>query len=83
MARKLRLEFPGACYHVLNRGNYRAQVFSEEKTRAAFEECLFEACQKSNWLLHAFVIMSNHYHLAIETPDGNLVAGKQCPHPPC
>jgi REP element-mobilizing transposase RayT len=77
MARKLRLEFPGACYHVLNRGNYRAQVFGDEKTRAAFEECLFEACQKSNWLLHAFVIMSNHYHLAIETPDGNLVAGMQ------
>ena len=77
MARKLRLEFPGACYHVLNRGNYRAQVFNDEKTRAAFEACLFEACQKSNWLLHAFVIMSNHYHLAIETPDANLVAGMQ------
>lgn len=57
MARKLRLEFPGACYHVLNRGNDRAQVFSDEKTRAAFEECLFEACQKSNWLLHAFAVI--------------------------
>ena len=68
---------------MLNRGNYRTEVFSDEITRAGFEECLFEACQKSNWLLHAFVIMSNHYHLAIETPDGNLVAGKQCPHPPC
>jgi hypothetical protein len=75
MARKLRLEFPGACYHVLNRGNYRAQVFATERTRAAFEACVFEACEKSGWLLHAFVVMNNHYHLALETPEGNLVAG--------
>ncbi len=77
MARKLRLEFPGACYHVLNRGNYRAQVFATERTRAAFEACLFEACEKSGWLLHAFVVMNNHYHLALETPEGNLVSGMQ------
>jgi len=77
MARKLRLEFPGACYHVLNRGNYRADLFKTEKTKAAFEACLFEACAKSGWVLHAFVIMRNHYHLALETPQGNLVAGMQ------
>ena len=57
MARKLRLEFPGACYHVINRGNYRADLFKTEKTKAAFEACLFEACWKSDWVLHAFVIM--------------------------
>ncbi|MBM3853127.1 MAG: hypothetical protein FJ399_08215 [Verrucomicrobia bacterium] len=77
IARKLRLESPGACYHVINRGNYRAQVFAMEKTRAAFEACVFEACEKSGWLLHAFVVMNNHYHLALETPEGNLVAGMQ------
>lgn len=77
MARKLRLEYPGACYHVINRGNYRGDVFREEKTRAAFETCLFEACEKSKWVLHAFVIMRNHYHLAVETPQGNLVSGMQ------
>ena len=77
MARKLRLEFPGACYHVINRGNYRAQVFATEQTRAAFEACVWEACEKSGWLLHAFVVMNNHYHLALETPEGNLVAGMQ------
>jgi REP element-mobilizing transposase RayT len=77
MARKLRLEFPGACYHVINRGNYRADLFKTEGAKAAFEACLFEACEKSNWLLHAFVLMSNHYHLAVETPDGNLVSGMQ------
>jgi putative transposase len=77
MARKLRLEFPGACYHVINRGNYRADVFKTEGAKLAFERCLFAACQRSGWLLHAFVIMRNHYHLAIETPQGNLVTGMQ------
>ncbi len=76
-ARKLRLEFPGACYHVINRGNYRAAVFATEQTRAAFEACVWEACEKSGWRLHAFVVMNNHYHLALETPEGNLVAGMQ------
>jgi putative transposase len=77
MPRKLRLEFPGAIYHVINRGNYRRFVFATEETKAAFESCLFEACTKSGWLLHAYVIMGNHYHLALETPSGNLVAGMQ------
>lgn len=77
MPRKLRLEFPGAIYHVINRGNYRAYVFETDGAREAFEGCLFEACEKSQWVLHAFVIMGNHYHLAVETPAGNLVAGMQ------
>lgn len=75
MARKLRLEFPGAIYHVFNRGNYREFVFRSAGARQAFEDCLFEACERSQWLLHAYVIMGNHYHLAVETPRGNLVAG--------
>lgn len=77
MARKLRLEYPGACYHVINRGNYRADLFKTEGAKAAFEACLFEACAKSGWVLHAYVLMSNHYHLALETPGGNLVTGMQ------
>lgn len=75
--RKLRLEFPGACYHVINRGNYRRDIFETEGAKAAFEECLFAACEKSAWLLHAYVVMRNHYHLAVETPQGNLVTGMQ------
>lgn len=75
MARKLRLEYPGAMYHVINRGNYRADIFKEEGARVAFMECLFEACTKAGWVLHAYVLMSNHYHLALETPEGNLVEG--------
>jgi putative transposase len=75
MARKLRLEYPGAIYHVLNRGNYRSEIFATEGARDAFEGCLFEACEKSGWVLHAYCQMSNHYHLAVETPEGNLCAG--------
>jgi REP element-mobilizing transposase RayT len=62
---------------VINRGNYRSDIFRSEGAKLAFEACLFTACAKSNWVLHAFVLMSNHYHLAVETPDGNLVAGMQ------
>jgi REP element-mobilizing transposase RayT len=69
------LEYPGAIYHVINRGNYRSWIFDPPGARQAFEQCLFQACERSRWLLHAFVIMGNHYHLALETPLGNLVAG--------
>jgi REP element-mobilizing transposase RayT len=75
MARKLRLEFPGAVYHVINRGNYRSDIFAHEKTKEAFEQCLFEACHKSAWLLHGFIVMRNHFHLGLSTPEGNLIAG--------
>lgn len=77
MARKLRLEFSGAVYHVINRGNYRRDVFAGERTKSAFETCLFEACERSGWLLHAYGVMRNHYHLALETPNGNLGIGMQ------
>ncbi len=53
----------------------RGGIFKSEGARTAFEKCLFEACEKSEWVLHAFVVMGNHYHLAIETPKANLVAG--------
>lgn len=74
MARKPRLEFPGALYHVISRGNYRKPIF-EKGGGAAFEKTLFEACGKCQWTLHAYAIMSNHYHLALETPEANLVEG--------
>lgn len=77
MAFKLRLEFPGAIYHALNRGNYRRWAFIDSRTKTAFQACLFETCARCQWLLHAFVVMSNHYHLTLETPLGNIVAGMQ------
>lgn len=75
MARKLRIEYAGALYHVINRGNYRADIFATDGAKEAFEKCLEEVCAKTGWTLHAYVLMRNHYHLAVETPHGNLVAG--------
>lgn len=75
MARPLRLESEDGVYHVLNRGNYRADLFRSEKARAAFLKCLGEACAKTGWRIHAWCIMSNHYHLAVSTPQANLVDG--------
>jgi len=79
MARKLRLEYEGAMYHVINRGinrgTHRGDVFATGRAKDAFEACLLEACVKAQWRLHAYVIMRNHYHLALETPQGNLVDG--------
>lgn len=75
MARKLRLEYEGAVYHVICRGNYRADVFGHDPTKAAFLKCLGEACEKAGWLVHGWCVMSNHYHLCLETPQPNLVEG--------
>ncbi len=77
MSRKLRLEYAGAIYHVISRGNYRADVFRSDKTKAAFLRCLDEVCQKADWIVHAWAMMSNHYHLCLETPQPNLVEGMQ------
>jgi len=75
MARPLRLESEGGVYHVLNRGNYRADIFRGEKAKQAFLDCLAEACGKTGWRVHAWCVMSNHYHLAVSTPQTNLVEG--------
>lgn len=75
MARSPRIQFSGANYHILNRGNYRADLFESEGAARAFESCVFEACEKSGWVLHAHTIMRNHYHLVAGTPRGNLVSG--------
>jgi putative transposase len=77
MPRKLRLESEGGIYHVINRGNYRGDIFRSDKAKTAFLKCLGEACEKSGWLVHAWCVMSNHYHLALETPRANLAEGMQ------
>lgn len=77
MARKLRIEYPGAHYHVINRGNYRSWIFETEGARVSFLECLREVCKSQEWRLHAWCLMNNHYHLLIETPQPNLVSGMQ------
>lgn len=75
MARPLRIEFPGAIYHVTSRGNERKDVFRDDKDRATFLCILTRCCNLFNWLCHAYCLMGNHYHLIIETVDGTLSKG--------
>ena len=75
MPRPLRFEYAGAFYHVLNRGNYRSWIFEDQGAKFGFENCLFEACERAGWIMHAYCIMGNHYHLALETPSPNLSDG--------
>ena len=62
-------------YHILNRGNYRSDIFRSDKTKQAFLDCLAEACRRTGWIVHAWCIMRNHYHLALSTPRANLADG--------
>jgi REP element-mobilizing transposase RayT len=75
MARKLRIEFEGAIYHVLNRGNYRRDLFMNAGEAQAFVGALREAVKIYGWRLHAYAVMRNHYHLAVQTPQPNLKEG--------
>lgn len=75
MARKLRVEYAGAIYHVMSRGDRREPIFKDDFDRQRFIDTLGEACLKTNWRVHAYCLMPNHFHLVMETPQPNLVAG--------
>ena len=75
MARALRMEYPGAIYHVMSRGDRREAIFGDDADRKRFVETLGEACAKTDWQVHAYCLMGNHFHLVVETPSANLVAG--------
>ena len=75
MARGIRIEYPGAFYHVMARGNRRERIFRDDGDRSYFCQTLGEACERTGWRVHAWVLMSNHYHFMLETPEANLVAG--------
>jgi REP element-mobilizing transposase RayT len=75
MARKLRVEYEGAIYHVMNRGDRREPIFQDDQDRERFLVTLGEACAKTGWQVHALCLMPNHFHLVVETPQPNLVAG--------
>ena len=75
MARKLRVEYPGAIYHVLNRGDRREAIVLDDEDRRCFLDTVGEACGKTRWQVHALCLMPNHFHLVVETPHANLVAG--------
>lgn len=75
MARPLRIEYPGAVYHVTARGNARQAIFLDDEDRKSFLSILGSVVERFNWLCHAYCLMTNHYHLLIETPDSNLSQG--------
>ena len=75
MARPLRIQYDDAVYHVTSRGNERRPVFLDRNDRETFLAVLQTANERYNWLCHAYCLMTNHYHLVIETADGNLSAG--------
>jgi REP element-mobilizing transposase RayT len=75
MARPLRLEFAHALYHVTSRGDRREDIYADDQDRQAWLDVLAHVCERFNWTVHAYCLMSNHYHLVVETPDANLSAG--------
>jgi REP element-mobilizing transposase RayT len=75
MARKLRVQYPGAIYHVMNRGDHLEPIFRDEKDPELFLATLSESSTKADWQVHALCLMSNHFHIVLETPRGNLVEG--------
>jgi putative transposase len=75
MARQVRIQFENAIYHVVARGDRHERIVQGEKDCVMFIDTFGEACAKTGWLVHAWVLMSNHYHLVLRTPQANLVAG--------
>ncbi|MFW7523636.1 transposase [Vibrio ostreicida] len=75
MSRPLRIEYAGALYHVTSRGNARQPIYLDEPDFDLFLEILAKVCERFNWVIHSYCLMTNHYHLLLETPDGNLSKG--------
>jgi len=77
MPRQPRIEYAGAIYHVMSRGNRGCVIFRDDADREMFLETLSQACFKTGWLIHAYVLMNTHFHILLETPEANLVLGMQ------
>ena len=75
MPRQVSIEFAGAMYHVMARGNRRAAIVQDDQDRVTFLRTLAEACERTGFRLHAYVLMTNHYDLLVETPQANLARG--------
>jgi putative transposase len=75
MSRPLRLEFPGALWHITSRGNERRDIIRDSHDSRFFRSLLGRVVTERHWILHAWVLMSNHYHLLLETPEPNLSRG--------
>jgi len=72
VSRPLRIEFPGALYHVTSRGDRREDIYADDIDRSEWMRVLEQVCTRFNWVVHAYCLMSNHYHLLVQTPDSNL-----------
>jgi len=75
MARPLRIEYPGAVYHITSRGNAGHNIYQDDQDREAFLSGFADVVKKCNWYCHTYCLMNNHYHLLIETPEANLSFG--------
>ena len=75
MARPLRIEYPGAIYHVTSRGDGREAIYLDDGDREEFLSVFEDVIRRMNWKCSAYCLMENHYHLLVETPDGNLSRG--------
>ena len=81
MARKLRVEYEGAIYHVMNRGDRREAIFLDDEDRKHFITTLGEACVKTGWQIHARCLMVNHFHLAVELAPSKIRVNTFAPGP--
>lgn len=75
MSRPLRLELAGGLYHVTSRGNARSEIYLDDEDRLNWLELFSDVCSRFNWICHAYCLMSNHYHIVVETVEGNLSKG--------
>jgi REP element-mobilizing transposase RayT len=75
MPRKPRIEYNGAVYHVMNRGDRGGRIFKDKLDHGMFLATLGECCARCGWRIHSYCLMPNHFHILLETPEGNLVAG--------
>jgi len=75
MARPIRFQYPGGCYHIMARGDGGKTIFEDDDDRKVFIARLGEVCGRCGWRVHAWVLMGNHFHLLLETPEANLVDG--------
>jgi REP element-mobilizing transposase RayT len=75
MVYPLQLEFPGACYYLAARGNTQQDIYVDDPDRQRFLELLEHELFQQKWQCYAYCLMTNHYHLVIETPEANLVGG--------
>ncbi|MFQ3324855.1 MAG: putative transposase [Pseudomonadales bacterium] len=75
MARPIQIEFSGSLYHVTSRGDRQEDIYDSDNDRNLFLKILGEVCERFNWECYCYCLMSNHYHLLIETPDANLSKG--------